>query len=427
MERQIKKIKMKALNFKLIILLIVPFLTLLVLASAERAFAVITVAFDASASSKSNSANSLTFSHTTGTGSDRILIVSVGIQFPGTTTINSVTYNAIALTRLSANVKATIAVEMWYLIAPPSGAHNVVISLSGATAVTGGSQSFNNVDPSSPFGTTVSNSGNGTTASVVVSSAVNQMVVDAVITAFNAVTVGAGQTQNYNQATTNNKGAGSMEAGAASVTMSWTFTNDTWALTASPLKPATVLPISLYSFNAVCKDEKMNISWITVYEINSQFFTLERSVNGEFFEEVTVVDAAGNINTPKDYHVIDTAAYEGTSYYRLKQTDYNGAVEYFPVITATKCNSKQLSLQAYFAADSPSNTPMLIYQLPQPGKVTIRVFNMSGELVQYSEIIQSEHGIYNYAPFPNGLNHKGVNYIAQFQYDNQITTCRFIQ
>ena len=92
----------------------------------------------------------------------------------------------------------------------------------------------------------------GTALSVPVSSATGQLVVDTVgirqtPSGDATLTVGAGQTQRYNLASgtggnDNVVGAGSEEAGAASVTMSWTAASSIgarpWAMVAAPLKPS---------------------------------------------------------------------------------------------------------------------------------------------------------------------------------------------
>jgi hypothetical protein len=75
----------------------------------------------------------------------------------------------------------------------------------------------------------------------------SEWVVDVVASRNSAytLTVGSGQTQRYQQATSNGttnknvRGAAPTEPGAASVTMSWTLSTSTeWALIAVPLKPA---------------------------------------------------------------------------------------------------------------------------------------------------------------------------------------------
>ncbi len=49
------------------------------------------------------------------------------------------------------------------------------------------------------------------------------------------------------------------------------------------------------------------------------------------FEIVTIIEGAGNSTALLDYKTIDATPYTGTSFYRLKQTDFDGAFEYSEV------------------------------------------------------------------------------------------------
>lgn len=113
-------------------------------------------------------------------------------------------------------------------------------------------------------------------------------------------------------------------AGAYTVTVPAVTSFSTWALTAT----SSPLPIELLYFNAVAQKEKVHVLWTTITELNNDYFTVERSVDNTHFEEVGKTDGAGNSYTTLDYKFIDGHPYKGTSYYRLKQTDYNGSYTY---------------------------------------------------------------------------------------------------
>ncbi len=96
---------------------------------------------------------------------------------------------------------------------------------------------------------------------------------------------------------------------------------------------ATVLPISLTSFEANVVDNAfINLDWITASEINNDFFTIEKSKDGQTYEVVGIVDGAGNSNTVLEYETLDENPYQGTSYYRLKQTDFDGQNNYSKIV-----------------------------------------------------------------------------------------------
>jgi hypothetical protein len=88
------------------------------------------------------------------------------------------------------------------------------------------------------------------------------------------------------------------------------------------------LPVSILSFSARAAEKRVVLNWETATETNNDYFTVERSVDGESFEEVNRVTGAGTSNTTIAYTTLDEDPYSGVSYYRLKQTDFDGKYDY---------------------------------------------------------------------------------------------------
>jgi hypothetical protein len=102
----------------------------------------------------------------------------------------------------------------------------------------------------------------------------------------------------------------------------------------------TPLPIELLRFDATALAEEVLFSWVTLSEVNNAFFTVERSADGRHYQPVVKVEGAGNSSERRSYEALDTAPQTGTSYYRLKQTDWNGKATYSdPVAVNFKGNS----------------------------------------------------------------------------------------
>jgi len=100
---------------------------------------------------------------------------------------------------------------------------------------------------------------------------------------------------------------------------------------ATAQKTASPLPIELLDFTAVANQNKVDINWATLTETNNAYFTIEKSEDGKNFKKLINVPGAGSSSTQKDYYESDYQPYSGTSYYRLKQTDFNGNYKYFPI------------------------------------------------------------------------------------------------
>ncbi|MBX2873097.1 MAG: T9SS type A sorting domain-containing protein [Saprospiraceae bacterium] len=94
----------------------------------------------------------------------------------------------------------------------------------------------------------------------------------------------------------------------------------------------TPLPISLSYFKGQATEEGALLSWETLAEESNAYFTIEKSRDGVHFEELTRVKGAGDSDVPLQYKHLDKNPYKLT-YYRLRQTDYDGTTEVFNIVT----------------------------------------------------------------------------------------------
>ena len=95
----------------------------------------------------------------------------------------------------------------------------------------------------------------------------------------------------------------------------------------------SALPIELSSFNGFNKGKNNHIFWVTSSEQNTSHFNLQKSRDGETWETVVTLNAAGNSNTQIDYDVVDYKVDPIINYYRLQQYDNDGVYETFGPIS----------------------------------------------------------------------------------------------
>ncbi len=88
------------------------------------------------------------------------------------------------------------------------------------------------------------------------------------------------------------------------------------------------LPVTLLEFDAKPEQSEVKAHWETASEINSDYFTVERSADGETYNIISTVPAAGTSTSIKDYSLADNNPLPGTSFYRLKETDFDGVYNY---------------------------------------------------------------------------------------------------
>ena len=108
------------------------------------------------------------------------------------------------------------------------------------------------------------------------------------------------------------------------------------------------LPVSLITFNAHYEDGKVKTSWSTASEVNNDYFTVERSVDGIVFEALTLVNGKGNSNQVHFYEWMDEVLPDKKYlYYRLRQTDFDGKYEVFNMVYVQIPSSSYFNIQGY--------------------------------------------------------------------------------
>ncbi len=95
----------------------------------------------------------------------------------------------------------------------------------------------------------------------------------------------------------------------------------------------SALPITLINFTAKTEGKKVRLDWETGSEENNDFFTVERSLDGKTFEKVFTKKGSGNSKVNQYYFGYDANPYTGVSYYRLKQTDFDGKFAYSDIVS----------------------------------------------------------------------------------------------
>jgi hypothetical protein len=139
------------------------------------------------------------------------------------------------------------------------------------------------------------------------------------------------------------------------------------------------LPVSLKNYFVTLRDQKVFVDWTTAAEINNRDFTIERSANAQQFSNIGVVHAVGNSNSDQAYQFIDPSPLDGVSYYRLMQTDIDGAVKMFPVKKIV--NNKQKGFYADAFVSASQTVTMQVYS-SIPERIQVRAFDMTGRVVK---------------------------------------------
>ncbi|PCJ24690.1 MAG: hypothetical protein COA97_09290 [Flavobacteriales bacterium] len=160
---------------------------------------------------------------------------------------------------------------------------------------------------------------------------------------------------------------------------SWTASNEAWRFTPS-CGACAVLPIELTSFNGQNKGAYNILNWQTATEINNDFFTIEKSKNARDWGVATKIKGAGNSNVLLDYDWTDNAPFSKITYYRLKQTDFDGRFEYSQIIAINSEMSEVFEISDLFPnpAEDYFN---FTYKGVEDKTLLIQIYNHIGILV----------------------------------------------
>lgn len=145
---------------------------------------------------------------------------------------------------------------------------------------------------------------------------------------------------------------------------------------------AIPLPIQLISFSTDYQHHlnRVLIKWLTGSETNNDYFTLEKSNDGIHFYEFSRVKGQGTTSNITNYVEYDHNPYIGITYYRIKQTDYNGDYSYSPIETISSFQNEKETFNVY-PNPATENEINLNYFSKNDGEVLIKLYSLDGSIV----------------------------------------------
>ena len=190
-----------------------------------------------------------------------------------------------------------------------------------------------------------------------------------------------------------------------------TIGNDNYFTIGSANATSTPLPVELTTFDVTHEPPIVVATWETASELNNDLFTLERAGEDLAFYEVARQAGAGTSSVVRTYSAIDPHPFGGRSYYRLKQTDYDGTSTYSD-IRSIKIDETDRELVLF---PNPSDGRNLNFTMGNSVFLLheVEVLNSQGSLLERSLI--HETGLRNYTvelqrSLASGLYLVRVNY-----------------
>jgi len=151
------------------------------------------------------------------------------------------------------------------------------------------------------------------------------------------------------------------------------------------------LPVDLVSFSGAWSGSVVVLNWATGAELNNDFFEVQWSSDGVFFEAIGQVTGNGTTPVGATYS-FDHYDAEVNNFYRLRQVDYDGTEDYSSVINLNAEGSSGIDLQAFPNPFREQLTVAISALLTESGFIEIR--STTGQIV-YQENVELIKGSQN--------------------------------
>jgi hypothetical protein len=136
-----------------------------------------------------------------------------------------------------------------------------------------------------------------------------------------------------------------------------------------------LLPVTWTSFTANKDNNKIKLDWSTASEQNTKDFIVQHKTETGTWQNIAVIDAAGNSSAPRNYSYVHTSPAEGINHYRIQQTDLDGNSSFTDIRIVRYVNS----VRTLTIKQNPVVTGILEVQLNQPADLSL--YDMQGRLV----------------------------------------------
>jgi len=168
------------------------------------------------------------------------------------------------------------------------------------------------------------------------------------------------------------------------------------------------LPIELVEFKGEIQQyNAVALQWVTSSETNNNYFTIERSYDGNDFDVIAKMDGAGNNLGLLKYTYTDKEAFINNTqnwvYYRLKQTDFDGTFAYSKTIAIT--NVSENNNDDFIVYPNPANADGFYLNINHPvADGSLAIQGLNGQILLQQKINITTNNLFiDTQSLPQGL------------------------
>ncbi len=151
-----------------------------------------------------------------------------------------------------------------------------------------------------------------------------------------------------------------------------------YGFTGTTIALNTVLAVSLKSLDVVAKQQTIQLSWLTASETNNSVFEIERSIKLNEWVKIGEVKSKGNAASNQKYEFTDESPAKGVNYYRIKDVEKSGKVNYSKSISIALEGKTKTVLFPTVA----KSEVHIQYEADKEKNIQLQLFDMSGRLVR---------------------------------------------
>lgn len=174
-----------------------------------------------------------------------------------------------------------------------------------------------------------------------------------------------------------------------------------------------LLTVDFTDFTAVEENGKVLLKWTTESEMNNDYFTVERSSNGLIWSNIGIVDGAGTSYESLNYEKYDEHPLIGNSYYRIKQTDFNGY--------SSNSKIEEVNIDDFITLYPVPAGDYIQLQFKELDGAEVTILNAVGEKLDCEQSIYYNTVNIDLAEIPSGV------YFIQTQNEGEPTSRKFIK
>jgi ELWxxDGT repeat protein len=183
----------------------------------------------------------------------------------------------------------------------------------------------------------------------------------------------------------------------------------------------TALPVTLLDFTVASKENDALLTWSTEQEVNSKSFTIQRSFDGQHFDDIGSVNAEGTTYVVSKYSFTDEGIMNSGKpvvYYRLNAVDKDGKSALTNIISLKINGSSQWGVRLL---SNPVKDFVSLLLSNVSGKLKLSIRDISGKLI-YTKSMENTNGqITLPVPLQSGM------YLLEAKNNNERKIIKFVK